>query len=46
MQQEFDLLEITRRIRVLSMLSNALFAKKQSIFVGFAERFLINAEKE
>ena len=45
MQQEFDFLELTRRIRILSMLSNALFAKRQSIFVGFAGHFCIHLHK-
>lgn len=46
MEQEFDFLEIVKRIRVLGMLTNALFAKRQAIFVGFAEKFLIKVNNK
>ena len=46
MAQEFDFLEIVKRIRVLSMLTNAIFASKQAIFVGYADRFSINVDKD
>ena len=46
MQEEFDLLEIIKRIRVLSMLTNALFAKRKTVFVGFAEKFFIKVNKK
>ena len=28
------------------MLTNALFAKRQAVFVGFAEKFLIKVDKK
>ena len=46
MQQEFDFLEIVKQIRVLSMLTNALFAKRQAVFVGFAEKFFIKVNRQ
>lgn len=46
MAQEFDFLEIVKRIRVLSMLTNAIFAQKQAIFVGYAEKFAINVDRD
>lgn len=45
MEQEFDFLEIVKRIRVLGMITSALFAKRQAIFVGYADRFLIKVDK-
>ena len=46
MQEECDLVEIIKRIRVLSMLTNALFAKRKTVFVGFAEKFFIKVNKK
>ena len=46
MQEEFDLLEIIKRIRVLSMLTNALFAKRKAVFIGFSEKFFIKVNKQ
>ena len=46
MQEEFDLLEIIKRIRVLSMLTNALFVKRQTVLVGFAEKFFIKVDEQ
>jgi len=33
-------------MRVLEMLTNAIFAKRQAVFVGFAEKFLVKVNKE
>ena len=46
MSEEFDFLEIIKRIRVLSMLTSLLFAQRQSIFVSYADKFHISLEEE
>ena len=46
MSEEFDFLEIIKRIRVLSMLTSLLFAQRQSIFVSYADQFHISLEEE
>ena len=46
MSEEFDFLFIIKRIRILSMLTNALFAQRQSIFVSYADKFHISLEEE
>ena len=46
MQQEFDFLEIFKRVRVHSTLTNALNVMRQAVFVGFAQKFLIKIDKK
>ena len=46
MSEEFDFLEIVKQIRVLSMLTAALFTTRQSIFVSYANKFHISLNEE
>lgn len=46
MSEEFDFLNIIKRIRLLSMLTTALLAQRQAIFVGYADKFHISLNEE
>ena len=44
--EEFDLLELIKRVRILSMLTTEIFAQRQSIFVCYADKFHISLVEE
>jgi hypothetical protein len=46
LEQEFDFLELVKKVRVLSMLTSALLAKRQAVFVGYADKFLVKPDKQ
>jgi hypothetical protein len=46
MDEEFDILKIIKEVRVLNMLTSALFSYEQAIFVDYADRFLIKSQDD
>jgi hypothetical protein len=41
MDEEFDILKIIKEVRVLNMLTSALFSMGQAAFVDYADHFLM-----
>jgi hypothetical protein len=46
LRPEFDVLEIAQSIRLLNMLTDAVFAKRQAIFLRMADSFCVTDERK
>jgi len=45
MTEEFDLISIIKRVRLLTMLTDALFAERDAMAISFADQFEIREDE-